>query len=92
MPTGPKGENRPADSIDNVVHIMRIATGEVDDAQRRQGQGRAGGACRLRRCRVSSMRVPRRSLRRLCCETRLPGAALHHPGLRLLRMVRAENG
>ena len=31
MPTGPKGEKRPADVIGNAVHIMRIATGEIDD-------------------------------------------------------------
>jgi hypothetical protein len=28
MPTGPKGENRPADIIGNAVKVMRIATGE----------------------------------------------------------------
>jgi hypothetical protein len=26
MPTGPKGEPRPADVIGNAVHVMRIAT------------------------------------------------------------------
>ena len=31
MPKGPKGEKRPADVIGNAVHIMRIATGEVED-------------------------------------------------------------
>jgi hypothetical protein len=30
MPTGPKGERRPADVIGNAVHVMRIATGGVD--------------------------------------------------------------
>ena len=28
MPTGPKGEKRPADVIGNDVKFMRIATGE----------------------------------------------------------------
>jgi len=28
MPTGPKGEKRPADVIGNAVKVMRIATGE----------------------------------------------------------------
>jgi hypothetical protein len=28
MPTGPKGEKRPADFIGNAVKVMRIATGE----------------------------------------------------------------
>jgi hypothetical protein len=32
MPRGPKGEKRPADVIGNAVHVMRIATGEVDEA------------------------------------------------------------
>lgn len=32
MPKGPKGEKRPADVIGNAVKVMRIATGEEDDA------------------------------------------------------------
>lgn len=32
MPKGPKGEKRPADVIGNAVHIMRIATGEIEEA------------------------------------------------------------
>ena len=32
MPRGPKGEKRPADVIGNAVHVMRIATGEIEDA------------------------------------------------------------
>jgi hypothetical protein len=31
MPTGPKGEKRPADVIGNAVLVMRIATGEETD-------------------------------------------------------------
>jgi len=31
MPRGPKGEKRPADVVANAVHIMRIATGEIED-------------------------------------------------------------
>ena len=30
MPKGPKGEKRPADVIGNAVHVMRIATGEIE--------------------------------------------------------------
>lgn len=34
MPTGPKGQKRPADVIGNAVKIMRIAIGEeADDVQ-----------------------------------------------------------
>ena len=32
MPRGPKGEKRPADVIGNAVHVMRIATGEVEES------------------------------------------------------------
>jgi hypothetical protein len=31
MPRGPKGEKRPVDVIGNAVHVMRIATGEVEE-------------------------------------------------------------
>ena len=41
MPTGPKGQKRPADVIGNAVHIMRIATGEIEAACRRSGGDRA---------------------------------------------------
>jgi hypothetical protein len=34
MPRGPKGEKRPADVIGNAVHVMRIATGEIEDRGR----------------------------------------------------------
>jgi hypothetical protein len=34
MPTGPKGERRPADVIGNAVHVMRILTGEIEDTVR----------------------------------------------------------
>jgi hypothetical protein len=33
MPRGPKGEKRPADVIGNAVHVMRIATGEIKEAE-----------------------------------------------------------
>jgi DNA-binding transcriptional regulator GbsR (MarR family) len=31
MPTGPKGRKRPSDVIDNAVHSMRIAMGEIEN-------------------------------------------------------------
>jgi len=31
MPKGPSGQKRPADVIGNAVHVMRIATGEIDE-------------------------------------------------------------
>jgi hypothetical protein len=52
VPTGPKGERRPADVISNAVKVMRIATGEEEDTVRdpakefhRQG-GMKGGKSR----------------------------------------------
>ena len=33
VPRGPKGERRPADVIGNAVHVMRIATGDVEDVK-----------------------------------------------------------
>ena len=32
MPRGPKSEKRPADVISNAVHVMRIATGEIEES------------------------------------------------------------
>jgi hypothetical protein len=31
MPRGPKCERRPRDVIGNAVHVMRIATGQIED-------------------------------------------------------------
>jgi hypothetical protein len=50
MPRGPKGEKRPADVVGNAVHVMRIATGEIDEnfgkAPKRANGGRKGGKAR----------------------------------------------
>lgn len=56
MPKGPRGEKRPADVIGNAVHVMKIATGEVEEeleTPERQGKdpaavalGRKGGKAR----------------------------------------------
>ena len=31
MPTGPKGQKRPADVVSNAVHVMRVLMGEADE-------------------------------------------------------------
>jgi hypothetical protein len=56
MPTGPKGEKRPADVNARAVMIARIATGEVEDAAPDDGKdpaakalGRRGGKARAER-------------------------------------------
>jgi hypothetical protein len=50
MPKGRKGEKRPADVIGNAVHVMRIATGEIEEELEpksgRTRSGRAGGKAR----------------------------------------------
>lgn len=56
MPTGPKGQKRPADAIGNAVRIARIATGEepedlpADDGKDKAAQalGKKGGAARAK--------------------------------------------
>lgn len=44
MPQSPKGEKRPADVIGNAVHVMRIATGEIDDTPEDDGKDKAAQA------------------------------------------------
>ena len=53
MPTGPKGEKRPADVNARAVMIARIATGEIADVTTEDGKnaaavalGRMGGKAR----------------------------------------------
>jgi hypothetical protein len=43
MPRGPKGEKRPADVIGNAVHVMRIATGEIEDSPSKAPKRAKGG-------------------------------------------------
>ncbi len=31
MPVGPRGEKRPRDVIANAIHVMRVATREIED-------------------------------------------------------------
>ena len=53
MPRGPKGEKRLRDVIGNAVHVMRIATGQIEDKITDDGKnaaavalGRMGGKAR----------------------------------------------
>ena len=55
MPKGSKGQKRPADVISNSVHVMRIATGEINDKPTENGKssaavelGRKGGTARAK--------------------------------------------
>jgi acyl-CoA reductase-like NAD-dependent aldehyde dehydrogenase len=44
MPTGPKGQKRPADVIGNAIKIARIATGEETDTVKDDGKDPAAKA------------------------------------------------
>jgi hypothetical protein len=56
MPTGPKGQKRPADVIGNAIRVAKIATGEeterivADDGKDKAAQalGKKGGAARAK--------------------------------------------
>jgi hypothetical protein len=43
MPRGPKGEKRAADVVGNAVHVMRIATGQIEDTTTEGGKNAAAG-------------------------------------------------
>ncbi len=57
MPKTPKGHKRPADVVSNAVHVMKIATGEIeelgetDDGKSKAAVelGRKGGLARARK-------------------------------------------
>jgi hypothetical protein len=44
MLRGPQGQRRPADMIGNAVHVMRIATGEIEDTAPDDGKNKAAQA------------------------------------------------
>jgi len=51
MPKGPQGQKRPADVIGNAVHVMRIATHEIEESlpkTRRAEGGKVGGKARAK--------------------------------------------
>ena len=71
MPTGPKGEKRPADVVANAVKVARIVTGEIeDDAEPGKEYAREGGrkGGRMRAHKLSSER--RSEIARLGAEVR----------------------
>ncbi len=63
MPTGPKGQKRPADAIGLAVMVGRIATGEVEDVAPDDGKDPAAKALGAKggKARASSMSPERRS-------------------------------
>lgn len=63
MPTGPKGQKRPADVIGNAVKIARIATGEEEDFPADDGKDKAAQALGRKggQKRAESMTAERRA-------------------------------
>ncbi len=74
MPTGPKGERRPADVIGNAVHVMRVLTGEeledfgsaptknkaAQELGRKGGQKRAASMSAERRAEIARKAAAKR--------------------------------
>lgn len=63
MPTGPKGQKRPADVIGNAVKVMRIATGEEAEEFEKDGKDPAAKALGAKggRKRAENMTPERRA-------------------------------
>lgn len=63
MPTGPKGQKRPADAVGLAVMIGKIATGEVADVPEDDGKDKAAQALGRKggKARASSMTPERRA-------------------------------
>lgn len=72
MPRGPKGEKRPADVIGNAVHVMRIATGEVEEREPSpEEQARAAKAVSRGKARAVKLTPVRRAeIARVAAQTR----------------------
>ena len=63
MPTGPKGQKRPADVIGNAVRVMQIATGEAEEEYDDDGKDKAAQALGRKggKARASKLTPERRS-------------------------------
>jgi hypothetical protein len=61
MPKGPKGEKRPTDVVSNAVHIMRIATGEIEETPRAPKSAAAELGSKGGQARAASMTKAKRS-------------------------------
>ena len=68
MPKTPKGHKRPADVIGNAVHVMRIATGEIEETDGKSRAaaelGRLGGLARASRVkRADRVKIAKKAAR-----------------------------
>ena len=43
MPRGPNGEKRPRDTVGCAVHVMKIATGEIEEDLPKNREGKING-------------------------------------------------
>ncbi len=63
MPKGPQGQKRPADVVGCAVHVMKIATGEIEETleepKRQPGRAKSGKAGA--KARAASLTPERRS-------------------------------
>ena len=64
MPRGPKGEKRPADVIGNAVHVMRIATGEIEEQENPPQRNKQKRRRRFRAVRRARQNFPQYSEQR----------------------------
>lgn len=79
MPTGPKGEKRPADVIGNAVKVMRIATGEeteIPSSVRGHEGGKIGGPSRA----ASLSKERRREIAKIAATSRWEKEGSTHAG------------
>jgi len=60
MPTGPKGQKRPADTIGCAVTVAQIATGEIEETQLKQPAKRKSGLAGAK-ARAESLSAEQRS-------------------------------
>jgi hypothetical protein len=71
MPRGPKGEKRPVDVIGNAVHVMRIATGEIEEGGNTETKAAAALGKRGGKARAASLTPKQRSeIARIAAEAR----------------------
>lgn len=57
MPRGPNGEKRPRDTIGCAVHVMKVATGEIEEDIPKHRNGKVNGG----KARADSMTPKERS-------------------------------
>jgi hypothetical protein len=61
MPKTPTGAKRPADVIGNAVHVMRIATGEIEEKPSKKAAAGASGGKKGGKVRAANLTPKERS-------------------------------